>query len=79
MHGWADEIAAAARGESKPENLLYIMFAHTEASQGKGMEFLGRFIKRQEIRRVRLRLQHVLVQFQLLRVPAALQPVAMPR
>jgi pimeloyl-ACP methyl ester carboxylesterase len=48
MHGWRDDIAAAARGESKPENLLYIMFAHTEASQGKGMEFLGRFIKRQD-------------------------------
>ena len=24
------------------------MFAHTEASQGKGMEFLGRFMERQE-------------------------------
>jgi pimeloyl-ACP methyl ester carboxylesterase len=48
MHGWRDDIAAAARGESKPENLLYIMFAHTEASQGKGMEFLGRFMQRQE-------------------------------
>src|SRR5262249_30195561 len=32
----------------KPGNLLYIMFAHTEASQAKGKEFLGRFIKRQE-------------------------------
>jgi pimeloyl-ACP methyl ester carboxylesterase len=48
MHGWADDIAAAARGESKPENLLYVMFAHTEASQGKGIEFLGRFLERQE-------------------------------
>jgi pimeloyl-ACP methyl ester carboxylesterase len=48
MHGWRDDIAAAARGESKPENLLYIMFAHTDASQGKGMEFLGRFMQRQE-------------------------------
>ena len=48
MHGWRDDIAAAARGESKPENLLYIMFAHTEASQGKGMEFLGRFMERQD-------------------------------
>ena len=50
MHGWRDDIAAAARGESKPENLLYIMFAHTEASQAKGIEFLGRFIERQEDR-----------------------------
>ena len=48
MHGWREDIAAAARGESKPENLLYIMFAHTEASQAKGMEFLGRFIERQD-------------------------------
>jgi pimeloyl-ACP methyl ester carboxylesterase len=48
MHGWREDIAAAARGESKPENLLYIMFAHTETSQAKGMEFLGRFMQRQE-------------------------------
>jgi pimeloyl-ACP methyl ester carboxylesterase len=27
MHGWRDDIAAAARGESKPENLLYVRFA----------------------------------------------------
>jgi pimeloyl-ACP methyl ester carboxylesterase len=48
MHGWRDDIAAAARGESRPENLLYIMFAHTETSQAKGMEFLGRFMQRQD-------------------------------
>ena len=48
MHGWRDDIAAPARGESKPENLLYIMFAHTDTSQAKGMEFLGRFIERKE-------------------------------
>jgi pimeloyl-ACP methyl ester carboxylesterase len=48
MHGWRDDIAAAARGESKPENLLYIMFAHTESSQRKGTEFLGRFMERRE-------------------------------
>jgi pimeloyl-ACP methyl ester carboxylesterase len=48
MHGWREDIAAAARGESKPENLLYIMFAHTDASQAKGKEFLGRFMLRQE-------------------------------
>jgi pimeloyl-ACP methyl ester carboxylesterase len=50
MHGWRDDIAVAARGESKPENLLYIMFAHTVTSQAKGMEFLGRFMERQERR-----------------------------
>jgi pimeloyl-ACP methyl ester carboxylesterase len=48
MHGWRDDIAAAARGESKPENLLYIMFAHSEPSQAKGREFLGRFLDRRE-------------------------------
>jgi pimeloyl-ACP methyl ester carboxylesterase len=48
MHGWREDIAAAARGESKPENLLYIMFAHTDTSQAKGKEFLGRFSERQE-------------------------------
>jgi pimeloyl-ACP methyl ester carboxylesterase len=50
MHGWREDIAAAARGESNPENLLYIMFAHTETSQAKGREFLGRFVARQDAR-----------------------------
>jgi pimeloyl-ACP methyl ester carboxylesterase len=48
MHGWREDIAAAARAESKPENLLYVMFAHTDTSQAKGKEFLGRFIARRE-------------------------------
>src|SRR5262249_3885135 len=48
MHGWREDIAAAARGESKPENLLYIMFAHTASSQAKGKQFLGRFLQRRE-------------------------------
>ena len=52
MHGWREDIAAAARGESKPEDLLYIMFAHTETSQGKGKQFLGRFLERQRDRDV---------------------------
>jgi pimeloyl-ACP methyl ester carboxylesterase len=50
MHGWREDIAAAARGQSRPENLLYVMFAHTDTSQAKGMEFLGRFMARQEAR-----------------------------
>jgi pimeloyl-ACP methyl ester carboxylesterase len=50
MHGWREDIAAAARGESRPENLLYIMFAHTDTSQAKGTEFLGRFLERREER-----------------------------
>ena len=45
MHGWRDDIANAARGESKPENLLYIMFARTETSQAMGVEYLGRFLE----------------------------------
>ena len=48
MHGWREDIAAAARGESKLENLLYIMFAHTDTSQAKGKEFLRRFTERHE-------------------------------
>ena len=48
MHGWRQDIAAAARGENKPENLHYIMFAHSDTSQTKGVEFLGRFMERQE-------------------------------
>jgi pimeloyl-ACP methyl ester carboxylesterase len=50
MHGWRADIAAAARGESSPGDLLYIMFAHTETSQAKGRAFLGRFTQRQEDR-----------------------------
>ena len=52
MHGWRADIAAAARGESKPENLLYIMFARSETSQAKGREFLGRLLQRQDGRDV---------------------------
>ena len=48
MHGWRTDIAAAARGESRPENLLFIMFAHTQTSQAKGREFLGRFLERHD-------------------------------
>jgi pimeloyl-ACP methyl ester carboxylesterase len=48
MHGWRKDIADAAR---KPDiggpELLYIFFKHTETSQAKGMEFLGRFLQRQ--------------------------------
>jgi pimeloyl-ACP methyl ester carboxylesterase len=50
MHGWREDIASAARAESRPENLLYVMFAHTDTSQAKGMEFLGRFMARTEDR-----------------------------
>ena len=48
MHGWRKDTAAAARSESRPENLLYIMFAHTETSQAKGKELLGRLLERRD-------------------------------
>jgi pimeloyl-ACP methyl ester carboxylesterase len=48
MHGWREDIATAALGDSRPEDLLYIMFAHTETSQQKGREFLARFLERHE-------------------------------
>ena len=50
MHGWREDIAIAARADSKPENLLYVMFAHTDTSQAKGREFLGRFLARTDDR-----------------------------
>jgi pimeloyl-ACP methyl ester carboxylesterase len=51
MHGWRQDIAQNARLEpGTGESLLYIFFAHTETSQAKGMEFLGRFMARSENR-----------------------------
>ena len=43
-HGWRQDIADHARADNPGgEDLLYIFFAHTETSQAKGVEFLGRF------------------------------------
>jgi pimeloyl-ACP methyl ester carboxylesterase len=51
MHGWRDDIQENARhDEGTGEDLLYLFFAHTETSQAKGMEFLGRFLQRTEDR-----------------------------
>src|SRR4051794_18036255 len=51
MHGWREDIAAAARLEqSTAESLLHIFFAHTDTSRAKGGEFLGRFMARSENR-----------------------------
>src|SRR3954464_14623829 len=51
MHGWRDDIQENSRhDEGSGEDLLYIFFAHTETSQAKGMEFLGRFLQRAEDR-----------------------------
>jgi len=53
MHGWREDIADHARAEVPTgEDLLYIFFAHTETSQAKGVEFLGRFSQRTEERDV---------------------------
>ncbi|GAA2896607.1 alpha/beta hydrolase [Streptosporangium fragile] len=51
MHGWRQDIADHARAdEPGGEDLLYIFFAHTETSQAKGVEFLGRFLQRDQDR-----------------------------
>jgi pimeloyl-ACP methyl ester carboxylesterase len=51
MHGWREDIAAAARlEEGTAESLLHIFFAPTETSRAKGVEFLGRFMARSEDR-----------------------------
>ncbi|MEU2339652.1 alpha/beta hydrolase [Streptomyces sp. NPDC013172] len=53
MHGWRKDIETHARAEAPTgEDLLYIFFAHTDTSQAKGMEFLGRFMARTEDRDV---------------------------
>ncbi|MFE9445134.1 alpha/beta fold hydrolase [Streptomyces sp. NPDC006602] len=53
MHGWRKDIETHARAEVPTgEDLLYIFFAHTETSQAKGVEFLGRFMARTEGRDV---------------------------
>ena len=50
-HGWREDIAEAARLEpGTAESLLSIFFAHTDTSQAKGMEFLGRFMARTQDR-----------------------------
>jgi pimeloyl-ACP methyl ester carboxylesterase len=51
MHGWRDDIQEASRhDEGSPEDVLYIFYAHTESSQTKGKESLGRIFKRTEDR-----------------------------
>ncbi len=49
MHGWRKDIADNAHADQiDAKNLLYIMFKHTPTSQAKGMEFLGRFMERED-------------------------------
>jgi pimeloyl-ACP methyl ester carboxylesterase len=48
---WRQDITDHARADNPGgEDLLYIFFAHTETSQAKGVEFLGRFLQRTEDR-----------------------------
>src|ERR1700685_4318268 len=45
-HGWRQDIADHARADNPGgEDLLYIFFAHTETSQAKGVEVLGRLLQ----------------------------------
>ena len=51
MHGWRTDIADDARlEEGTAESLLHIFFAPTETSRALGVEFLGRFMARDEDR-----------------------------
>jgi pimeloyl-ACP methyl ester carboxylesterase len=51
LHGWREDIEQGARNpETSGEGLLYLFFAHTDTSQAKGMEFLGRFMTRTDDR-----------------------------
>jgi pimeloyl-ACP methyl ester carboxylesterase len=43
MHGWREDIYRASHhDQSTAESLLYIFFAHTDASRAKGVEFIHR-------------------------------------
>ena len=51
MHTWGPDITPHAWNPNPGgEDLLYLFFAHTETSQAKGREFLGRLIQRTEDR-----------------------------
>lgn len=50
-HGWRPDITDHTHADNLGgEDLLYIFFAHTETSQAKGVEYLGRFLQRAEDR-----------------------------
>jgi pimeloyl-ACP methyl ester carboxylesterase len=50
-HGWRHDITNHTHQDNLGgEDLLYIFFAHTETSQAKGVEYLGRFLQRTEDR-----------------------------
>jgi len=49
MHGWADEARAHAMKDVQgAEDILYLFFTPSEASQAKGKEFVGRIFTRTE-------------------------------
>jgi pimeloyl-ACP methyl ester carboxylesterase len=50
-HGWRHDITDHTHADNPGgEDLLYIFFAHTETSQAKGVEYLGRFLQRTQDR-----------------------------
>ncbi|MEU6845431.1 alpha/beta hydrolase [Streptomyces sp. NPDC046716] len=51
IHGWTDDILARSEAdEPRLEDYLYTFFNHTESSQRSGLEFLGRYIEREQDR-----------------------------
>jgi pimeloyl-ACP methyl ester carboxylesterase len=51
MHGWIDEARAHAMKDVQgAEDILYLFFSPSTASQAKGMEFVGRIFTRTEDR-----------------------------
>ncbi|MFF0190573.1 alpha/beta fold hydrolase [Streptomyces sp. NPDC005244] len=51
MHGWISEARAHAMKDVQgPEDILYLFFTPSEASQAKGQEFVGRIFTRTEDR-----------------------------
>ncbi|MER6977258.1 alpha/beta fold hydrolase [Streptomyces carpinensis] len=51
IHGWPDDIFAPAdRDEPRLQDYLYTFFTHTEAGQRSGLEFLGRYLEREQDR-----------------------------
>jgi pimeloyl-ACP methyl ester carboxylesterase len=51
IHGWPDDIFARAEAdEPRLDDYLYTFFSHTESGQRSGLEFLGRYIEREQDR-----------------------------
>jgi pimeloyl-ACP methyl ester carboxylesterase len=51
VHGWQDDVhARAVVDQPRAEDYLYTFFDHTESGQRSGLEFLGRYIEREDDR-----------------------------